>query len=82
MFLSNFLPAPLHLNLINSISAVPFIQDKLLDKTLDAVEGDLVLRIPCQADGRPKPTVSWTLDEQNIALGNTSFKLTFIQSYV
>lgn len=80
--MSIFLPEPLYLNLINSISAVPFIRNKLLDKTLDAVEGDLVLRIPCQADGRPKPTVSWTLDEQNIALGNITFKLTFIQNYI
>ncbi|XP_013195509.1 hemicentin-1 [Amyelois transitella] len=34
-----------------------------------AVEGDLVVRIPCKAVGRPKPVITWSLEGLNIAKG-------------
>nr|XP_026491834.1 hemicentin-1-like isoform X1 [Vanessa tameamea] len=55
------------------VLAPPFIKNKLPDKTLNAVEGDLVLRIPCEAVGKPKPTVSWIVDGLKLALGTDMF---------
>ncbi|XP_050355402.1 hemicentin-1-like [Nymphalis io] len=55
------------------VLAPPFIKNKLLDKTLIAVEGDLVLRIPCVAAGKPRPTVSWMMDGLKLALGTDMY---------
>ncbi|XP_046970773.1 hemicentin-1-like [Vanessa cardui] len=55
------------------VLAPPFIKNKLPDKTLNAVEGDLVLRIPCEAVGKPKPTVSWMMDGLKLAVGTDMY---------
>ncbi|XP_034836584.1 hemicentin-2-like [Maniola hyperantus] len=43
-----------------NVKAPPTIFNTLRDKTIEAVKGDLVLRLPCIVDGHPKPTVTWT----------------------
>ncbi|XP_045778362.1 hemicentin-1-like [Maniola jurtina] len=53
-----------------NVKAPPTIFNTLRDKTIEAVKGDLVLRLPCIVEGRPKPTVTWTFENGlNIVTG-------------
>nr|XP_026491833.1 hemicentin-1-like [Vanessa tameamea] len=51
------------------ILAAPKIINTLKTSTLYAVVGDLTLRIPCEAEGSPKPTITWQFNKLNIAKG-------------
>ncbi|CAH0719140.1 unnamed protein product, partial [Brenthis ino] len=51
------------------VTAPPSIVNTLKDKTLIGVVGDLVLRIPCKAVGSPKPTITWMVDDDYLAVG-------------
>ncbi|XP_046970806.1 hemicentin-1-like [Vanessa cardui] len=51
------------------ILAAPKIIKELITSTLYAVVGDLTLRIPCKAEGSPKPMITWQFNELNIAKG-------------
>ncbi|XP_075981849.1 hemicentin-1-like isoform X2 [Anticarsia gemmatalis] len=41
----------------------------VLPKTLTYVKGEKTVLIACQASGNPTPTIKWTKDGQNIAIG-------------
>ncbi|XP_041969390.1 hemicentin-1-like [Aricia agestis] len=45
-----------------NIEAPPFIIDKWMNY-ICAVEGDLLVRIPCKVQGNPKPIVTWKLGD-------------------
>ncbi|KAJ2945335.1 hypothetical protein O0L34_g9427 [Tuta absoluta] len=47
----------------------PNIENVYPVKTLTAVIGDMVLRLPCKVTGNPKPEVTWKTDHLNIATG-------------
>ncbi|CAK1589083.1 unnamed protein product [Parnassius mnemosyne] len=51
------------------ILAPPSITNLVSSKAFAVVVGDLVLRIPCNATGNPKPTITWVKNGLNIAAG-------------
>ncbi|CAG5054402.1 unnamed protein product [Parnassius apollo] len=51
------------------ILAPPSITCSFSAKTFAVVVNDLVLRIPCNATGNPKPTITWVKNGLNIAAG-------------
>ncbi|XP_050355253.1 hemicentin-1-like [Nymphalis io] len=49
------------------VLAAPKIIKTSKTTTLNAVVGDLALRVPCKAEGSPKPTITWEFNNLNIA---------------
>ncbi|CAK1542611.1 unnamed protein product [Leptosia nina] len=55
------------------VIGLPWIENKLISKELTAVDGDLVLTIPCQAFGYPTPAIIWLRESYPLSLGNNVY---------
>ncbi|XP_014358826.2 hemicentin-1 isoform X2 [Papilio machaon] len=51
------------------VLAPPHIVKSSVSKSITAVVNDLILTLPCEAKGNPKPTIIWTKDELRIPSG-------------